>query len=99
MGWGAGRFGKHKVELVPGSVSSKLITDGPFAFSRNPMYLGMVLVMLGIAVLLGSVSGFFGVVVFFLILRFGFISWEEGLMVKRFGGRYLDYRKKVGRWV
>jgi len=56
--WGKNTFQKEDVELIPGSKSKNVVSSGPFKFSRNPMYLGFVILLFGISVLFGSVSAF-----------------------------------------
>lgn len=79
--------------------SHSLVTDGPFRFSRNPMYLGMLLWMLGLAILLGSLSAFILPLVLFLIMNFVMIPMEEKRMLEVSGKAYLDYKTRVRRWL
>ena len=97
--WGKFTFQRKGVELIPGSKSSNLIEDGPFKFTRNPMYLGFVLILVGISFIFGSISAFLAPIVFFLIIHFSFIPFEEKHMEKQFGKGYLDYKKRVRKWV
>jgi len=97
--WGKRTFFESGVELVPGSKSSKIVQIGPFKHSRNPMYLGFILLLLGIAILFGSLIVFLAPVGFFIIINFFFIPFEERLMEKTFGKEYLDYKNKVRRWI
>jgi protein-S-isoprenylcysteine O-methyltransferase Ste14 len=85
--------------IKPGAESSHLVTGGPFRWSRNPMYLGLVLVLTGVAVLLGSITPFFVVPVFALLIERNFIRKEEGMLATRFGPAWQDYRQKTRRWI
>jgi len=76
-----------------------LQTTGIFRFSRNPMYLGMVIWLIGLAVLLGSFTPFLFPVLIFIVLHFGFIPVEEKRLEKIFGTQYQNYRKKARRWL
>jgi protein-S-isoprenylcysteine O-methyltransferase Ste14 len=97
--WGRTTFVRLKTPLVPGTKPKKLVQEGPFTFCRNPMYLGMLLLLTGISVLLGSLSPLAAPIIFFIIMNFIFIPFEERLVEKTFGKRYLDYKKKVRRWI
>lgn len=92
-------FEKFKTPLRPGAKPTALVTTGPFRMSRNPMYLGFVVILLGISVILGSLITFISPVIFFLVIHFGFIPFEEKLMENNFGKEYLDYKKKVRKWI
>ena len=76
-----------------------LITDGLFKISRNPMYLGFVLALLGIALVLGNLSSLLIVIAFFVITDRWYIAFEEDLMTKQFGDRYVEYSKRARRWL
>jgi len=97
--FGAITFLKLDTPIRPGMKPKKLVIKGPFIFSRNPMYLGFVLFLLGIAILFGSIAAFIAPVVFFLIIHFKFIPFEEKLMEKTFGKTYLNYKGKVRKWL
>ena len=93
-------FSREKTEILPTSTTNtKLVTYGPFAYSRNPMYLGMVLGLLGIAVWVGTLPMFVAAVLDFCILNFVFIPFEEVKMSRIFGASYDSYRHKVRRWI
>jgi len=81
------------------SESKALVTDGLYKYSRNPMYLGMVLILLGMAISLKNMLGFIAPVGFFLIIHFMFIPYEEGKNEKTFGPVFLDYKKRVRKWI
>jgi protein-S-isoprenylcysteine O-methyltransferase Ste14 len=85
--------------VKPFEESSHLIEDGVFAFTRNPMYLGMVLILAGIAILLGSLTPLIICLIFaFLMFRI-FIRGEEEMLETIFGQKWLNYKKKVRRWI
>jgi protein-S-isoprenylcysteine O-methyltransferase Ste14 len=79
--------------------ASRLVTQGVFAFSRNPMYLGMLLVLCGWAALLGGVSPWIVPPLFVLAINRLQIVPEEQALVKLFGQEYLDYGRRVRRWI
>ena len=97
--WADQLFKKTGTTVKPYEKSSSLITDGPFRFSRHPMYLGMALILLGIAIFLGTLTPFISVVVFVLLMDRTFIVIEEKMMEGVFGDAYREYKKHVRRWL
>jgi protein-S-isoprenylcysteine O-methyltransferase Ste14 len=85
--------------IKPFQESSALIMTGVFRLSRNPMYLGFVLVVLGIAVITGSLTPLVVVPAFALLLDRNFIAAEERMLEERFGSVWLEYKKSVRRWI
>ena len=96
---GATTFRKADTPVRPFEPSTTLVTHGLFRFSRNPMYLGMVIILAGAAVFMGTLSPFFIVPVFIVILQEGYIKHEELFMEKLFGETYRDYKSRVRRWL
>lgn len=79
--------------------ATALVTSGPFSFSRNPMYLGMLLVLLGICVWLGSWPGLASPLLFVAyITRFQIVP-EEQVMKQKFGNAFTDYALRTRRWI
>jgi protein-S-isoprenylcysteine O-methyltransferase Ste14 len=85
--------------LEPFSEATVLVTGGFFRVTRNPMYMGMFLMLAGVAILMGSVGAVLPVPVFVLIIRNNFVLAEERFMESVFGQPYLDYKSKVRRWI
>ena len=79
--------------------SSTLVTGGIYAFSRNPMYIGFILFLLGLALASGNVVSLASPIIFFLIVDSMFIPYEEEKMEKAFGHDYLEYKSMVKRWL
>ena len=96
---GSRQFAQVETNIVPFTAASSLVTTGVFRYSRNPMYLGMVLFLAGTALLLNHMALWLIVVAFSLWLRLAFIGKEEQQMVHTFGDKYLAYRAKVRRWL
>jgi protein-S-isoprenylcysteine O-methyltransferase Ste14 len=90
---------KSRAELDSNENPGTLVTEGFFQYSRNPMYLGGVILGLGLAMILGSLSSFVILAVFFLLLQFLFIPNEEAQLKDIFGEEYLDYMKRVRKWI
>jgi protein-S-isoprenylcysteine O-methyltransferase Ste14 len=81
------------------SKASSLVTDGVFRVSRNPMYLGMVLLLIGWAMWLGTVSPWLVPPLFVIVISVAQIIPEEQALEELFGEAYLAYRHSVGRWI
>ena len=92
-------FQRTGTAVLPFTEPSALVTTGPFAYTRNPMYLGLVLGLLGWAVLLGSLVPFVVVPAFSALIHFRFVLREEPFMAERFGREYDSYRERVRRWL
>jgi len=95
----AGMFVKADTGLIPFEEATALVTDGIFRFTRNPMYVGMFLMVFGAAFLMGSVGALIPWLMFVLIIRFNFVNGEERFMEATFGQQYLDYKSRVRRWI
>ena len=98
-GWGAWTFKRAGTPVRPFAEISALVTAGPFRFSRNPMYLGMLLVLTGVAMLLGSATPLLVIPFFFGLIRDLFVIPEEALMHEVFGDEYVTYCARVRRWL
>jgi protein-S-isoprenylcysteine O-methyltransferase Ste14 len=92
-------FDRVGTPIKPYEISEHLVTDGLFAYSRNPVYVGMILGLSGIAVILGTLSPALVVPVFAYIIRSRFIAVEERMLEERFGDAYRDYTSAVRRWI
>jgi protein-S-isoprenylcysteine O-methyltransferase Ste14 len=92
-------FQKADTGLIPFDEARVLVTDGFFRYSRNPMYLGMVLLLLGVSMLLGSLGTLLPIPLFIWIIRRHFILGEERFMEAAFGDQYRAYKARVRRWL
>ena len=79
--------------------STYLVTNGLFRFSRNPMYLGMLLFLLGTSIILNIIGGLIISILFIFYMNFFQIMPEEIALENLFGKDYRNYRKKVRRWI
>ena len=94
-----GLFHQASTTVRPGEQSTALVTDGPFRYSRNPMYLGFGVILLGVALLLGSLTPFIVIVVFVVLIERQFIGMEEGMLRQAFGETWDAYARKTRRWI
>jgi protein-S-isoprenylcysteine O-methyltransferase Ste14 len=97
--WVNAMFQHAGTTIKPFEESSALVVGGPFGFSRNPIYLGMVVFLLGIGVLLGSVTPLLVIPIFVLIIDRRIIRAEEVMLARTFGAEYDAYRGRVRRWI
>jgi protein-S-isoprenylcysteine O-methyltransferase Ste14 len=81
------------------SKASRLVTDGVFRVSRNPMYLGLVLLLIAWSIWLGSASPWLVPPLFVILLTVVQIILEEHALSQRFGEQYLAYQRSVARWI
>lgn len=76
-----------------------LVTTGMYRLTRNPMYLGLLLLLIGLAIFLGSLSPFIVLPIFIVTLTVQQIIPEEQVLEQKFGNKYRDYKKSVNRWL
>ncbi len=96
---GMDRFKKLGNNLEPWKHTSQIVSSGIYRFTRNPMYLGMALLYLGLALWLRSSWAIILFPVVTLVIRTQVITREERYLEKKFGDEYLGYKAKVRRWL
>src|SRR4051812_14783208 len=89
---GIREFIKAKTNILPFREADKLVTTGPFRFTRNPMYLALVFCLVGAWILLGVLSPVLGVVLFFVVADRWYIQFEEQMLRRKFGPDFGEYR-------
>jgi protein-S-isoprenylcysteine O-methyltransferase Ste14 len=89
----------RKTTLNPYGKPQRLLTEGPFRISRNPLYIGILVMYLGISLIWGSVWALLLSPMLVVLLQLGIIRHEEQLLLKHFGTDYEQYCKKVRRWL
>ena len=90
---------KMETTFIPDGTPKKLISSGPFKISRNPIYLGMLLILFGTAFLMSSLSAVIIAIVFGLIINFTWIAHEEKKLKELFSEDWENYSAKVRRWI
>lgn len=94
------KFAAAGTEIMPASPANKvLVTGGVFGFTRNPMYLGLIMVTFGIALYFGTLPFFAVPLLLFVLVNAVFIPFEEAKMQRQHGASYTDYRARVRRWL
>lgn len=97
--WAERLFARAGTGVRPFTPSTELVIAGPYRFTRNPMYLGMMLVLTGGFLLAGSLGSLLPIPFFFWLIRQRFVLPEEEHMIRHFGDDYRQYRKEVRRWL
>ena len=90
---------RAKTTLDPNGIPDHLVTGGPFSFTRNPIYLGNTLLMIGIGLVSGIVWFLLLAIVAAFVTQKVAIEREEKVLAEKFGKRYRDYAKRVRRWI
>lgn len=99
--WAAGLFFRAKTTLNPMKPdnSQQIVESGLYRYTRNPMYLGLLFSLTGVALWFGSVSALLALPLFVLLITTQQIIPEEQVLAKKFGQPYLDYKHRVRRWL
>ncbi len=93
------RFGSAGTDERYAKPSSAIVKDGAYALTRNPMFLGLILIYLGLVVAVNAAWALVGVPVLTLYLHFGVVRREERYLEDRFGDEYTSYTTSVPRWI
>lgn len=94
-----GRFRAAGTNLSTPMPSTALVTNGLYSLSRNPIYISLTTIYLGIAIAADSVWSVVFVVPILLLIRCGVIAREECYRERKFNGAYVNYRNRVRRWI
>jgi len=92
-------FKRNSTTIIPRRKPTALIVEGPFKLSRNPMYLGMVLVTFGVGMTLGSIQALLPSVWLLLFLKKNYIIPEERKLIEAMGSGAQKYFIETGRWI
>jgi protein-S-isoprenylcysteine O-methyltransferase Ste14 len=98
-GAGSRLFARAGTNIVPLTRSTTLVTSGVFSWSRNPMYLGMMLTLSGVALLVKTWLAWLVLISFVVLIRQRFVLKEEALLLQTFGEPYAAYMGRVRRWL
>lgn len=92
-------FRLARTTVKPFAPSSALVTNGVYRISRNPMYLGFVLILVGLAALMAKLTPYAAVLAFAVWVDHAFITAEERMLSAQFGAEWEAYRRRVRRWL
>lgn len=97
--WADRLFKRNGVAVCPFGIVPKLISDGPYRLSRNPMYLGMVLISTAVPLITGVYLNLWAPAALAIWLHIRFVLPEEEFLRKRLGTQYLLYASRNSRWL
>ena len=98
IGWSAWWFWRKKTTIEPGHTPTTLIVEGPYRINRNPIYTGMLLVLVGFAITEGTVLALLPCITFPMIITSRFVEGEEDALREAFGEEAESYIARTRRW-
>ena len=98
-GFGLGELGRVGTEISPYKPTTALATGGVYGYTRNPLYVALTLIYVGIAVATDGLWQMLLIVPLLVVMRFGVIAREERYLESKFGDAYREYRTRVRRWI
>lgn len=84
--------------ICPTESATSLVTHDVFSVSRNPMYLGITMILVGLALAIGTLPFYIATITYFAVMDRAFCPYEEGKSLQEFGGEYDEYARRVRRW-
>ena len=97
--WGIITFRLARTSIIPSRPASRLVENGPYRFTRNPMYTGLTLAYLGVAAMMNSAWPLLALPVVLALLVRLVVRREEAYLQDAFGEEYAAYRGRVRRWL
>jgi protein-S-isoprenylcysteine O-methyltransferase Ste14 len=98
-GWAFASMLRARTHIDPYKPTTALVTGGPYRFSRNPIYFGVILLYIGAALSTGLLSALILLPVAVILMEFGVIRREERYLERKFAEQYRVYRSHVRRWI
>lgn len=92
-------FVRHWTTIVPHGTATSMVTSGPYRVTRNPMYLGLTIAYVGVALVCGAVWPLVSLSLPLWVLHEKIIPFEEATLARRFGAEYRAYQQRVRRWI
>ncbi len=92
-------FRRRKTSIVPRQTPEAMLTEGPYRFSRNPIYLADAIILAGWTFVAGAPFGLLSVPLFVWIINRRFIAGEEAVMAEKFGADYAAWQQRTRRWI
>jgi protein-S-isoprenylcysteine O-methyltransferase Ste14 len=98
-GWALSIMASHRTAILPGTATILILQSGPFRLSRNPLYVGLIALDVGLALLASSFWALVFVPIGVAAIEWGAIRPEERYLTAKFGAEYEAYRARVRRWL
>jgi protein-S-isoprenylcysteine O-methyltransferase Ste14 len=96
---GSREMRRAETNLDPYKPTTAIVTEGPYRFTRNPLYLSMILIYGGISALANALPPVLLIPIVQHLMRRGVIEREERYLERKFGDEYLQYKTRVRRWI
>lgn len=90
---------QHKTTINPGGITTTIVSQGIYRYTRNPMYIALTVVYVGVSIATNAWWGFLLIIPLLLLVQKGIIEREESYLTRKFGDEYLNYKANVRRWV
>ena len=97
--WAAATFRQAGTQIQTTQTTTAIVDWGPYRLTRNPIYVGMFLGLIGLAIAFDSLWLIVLLVPFYFVIRYGVVAREEAYLERKFGDVYLAYKARVGRWL
>lgn len=97
--WARSEMVRARTNINPYKPATAVVSAGPFRFTRNPLYLSMTVIYVGVALMLHAVAAVILLPVVILVITFGVVRREETYLEGKFGVQYSEYRRRVRRWL
>ena len=92
-------FTRNKTTVNPSGITTTIVNDGIYRYTRNPMYLAFTLFYIGVAIITQSWLCFILLLPLLILVQKGIIEREEAYLTRKFGSEYLRYKAQVRRWI
>jgi protein-S-isoprenylcysteine O-methyltransferase Ste14 len=96
--WAAATIRMAGSNVPTNQPTTAIVEEGPYRFSRNPIYVAMFVALIGLAIALNTLWLLVMLVPFALVIRYGVVAREEKYLDRKFGDSYRSYRSRVRRW-
>jgi protein-S-isoprenylcysteine O-methyltransferase Ste14 len=97
--WAIVTIRKAGTRIETNKPTTTIVANGPYRFTRNPVYIGMFLGQAGLATAFDNLWMLAALVPFYVVIRYGVIAREEAYLDRKFGAVYLGYKSRVRRWL
>jgi protein-S-isoprenylcysteine O-methyltransferase Ste14 len=97
--WALITFWRARTAVIPHRTATTLVIRGPYRLTRNPMYLGLTILYIGVSLWAASVWSLLFLPMVIIVMRVAVINREEAYLARRFGDQYRQYQARVRRWI